>query len=313
MPIIIALLLTLLSLTSFAQIGRSTTFDDRPLCESAKGVWRQFGNGCTDSCESKLNEFSICTQAITYGCECGKGRCWDGDTCVTMDDYKIIYEKQQEVEKKKLNEVREERKVAAILYQRQMMGKFTSRYPAEQNNQNTVPSNDFTTNNNLSKMYGYNNVVNSGAMQLSTLVPVVPNSSQTIISSSEGINPVIVQQPAGSVTVSSSKNVAGQGGGQRALQSGFQSSPNQTFNATMVSSSSSVASNSVNTGLATKSAVDNSAPQVPSFFLEQEEEKKKAAQNSVLPKEINGQANKVTESQPTTALPPGLPVIQMPN
>lgn len=82
--------------------SRSTTFDDRESCEKTAGTWREFGNGCVDSCEGKLNQFSVCTMAFTYGCECGKSRCWDFDqkSCVALKDYKKIFDARIAEEKK---------------------------------------------------------------------------------------------------------------------------------------------------------------------------------------------------------------------
>jgi hypothetical protein len=107
------LLLFLLPSSSYSQELRSTSFDDRPTCESAKGVWRQFGNSCVDECRPKLDSFSVCAQAITYGCDCGKGRCWDGETCVMLKDYKKIFDIEKEEEEKILAEARKQRQEAA--------------------------------------------------------------------------------------------------------------------------------------------------------------------------------------------------------
>ena len=95
----IALISILLFCSAFS---RSTTFDDREYCEKSDGVWREFGNGCVDSCEGKLNQFSVCTMAFTYGCECGKSRCWDFDkkSCVALKDYKKIFDARINEEKK---------------------------------------------------------------------------------------------------------------------------------------------------------------------------------------------------------------------
>lgn len=101
--------LLLFSITSHAQSTRFTSFDDRPICEDNKGVWREFGNGCVDECHSKFDKFSICTQAITYGCDCGKGRCWDGESCVTTKNYKKIFDAEKEEEKKILEAAKQKR------------------------------------------------------------------------------------------------------------------------------------------------------------------------------------------------------------
>ncbi len=113
----------------FAQMPRSTSFDDRPICEEAKGVWREFGNGCVDFCHPKFDQFSICTQALTYGCDCGKGRCWDGKTCVSQQSYKEIFDVEQAKEKKLLDEAKEKRKEAARANEEQIMTKLLKMTP----------------------------------------------------------------------------------------------------------------------------------------------------------------------------------------
>lgn len=128
------------SSSSFAQSMRFTSFDDRAACESSKGVWRQFGNGCVDECRPKLDQFYICTGAITNGCECGKGRCWDGETCISIESYKKIFEVEQVEEEKILNEAKEKRKEAAKVNQEAIMNKLISK--AVVADSNTNPNSD---------------------------------------------------------------------------------------------------------------------------------------------------------------------------
>lgn len=110
-----------------AQSARSTSFDDRPTCEEVKGVWRQFGNGCTDDCRSKFDEFTICTQALSYGCDCGKNRCWDGQTCVTQKSYKRIFDAEKEKENEKLAVAKKRRQAAAQENQDAIMSKLLNK------------------------------------------------------------------------------------------------------------------------------------------------------------------------------------------
>ncbi len=51
-------------------------------CRQGGGEWRQFPNGCVDSCNYAANPGVMCTQALTYGCDCGPDQCWSGDICV---------------------------------------------------------------------------------------------------------------------------------------------------------------------------------------------------------------------------------------
>lgn len=47
-------------------------------CVVNGGTWKEFSNGCVDSCELERNAAAIlCTQSFTYGCDCGNDMCWD--------------------------------------------------------------------------------------------------------------------------------------------------------------------------------------------------------------------------------------------
>jgi hypothetical protein len=105
----LALIFLLISSPAFAEFGRSTSFDDREICDRDKGVWREFGNSAADNCESKMDKFAIAAQALTYACDCGKGRCWNGDRCVLMSDFKKQYDEAQEKQSKKIAEARKNR------------------------------------------------------------------------------------------------------------------------------------------------------------------------------------------------------------
>lgn len=118
---------------TFGQITRPTSFDDRPICQETKGVWRQFGNGCADDCRSKFDQFSICTQALTYGCDCGKSRCWNGDKCVSQKSYKEIFDVEMAADAKLLNEAKEKRKLAAKENEQQILSKFVVQDPNNPN------------------------------------------------------------------------------------------------------------------------------------------------------------------------------------
>lgn len=118
----------------FSQMARETSFDDRPHCEEVKGVWRSFGSGCTDQCESKFNKFKICTQAVTSGCDCGKGRCWDGQTCILMKDYLVVYNEEKAEEQKILNKAKNGRKKMAAENQKELLKKIIKNNTLESKN-----------------------------------------------------------------------------------------------------------------------------------------------------------------------------------
>ena len=49
------------------------------ICLGAGGTWRQFPNGCVDACG--IGPETMCTQAFTFGCDCGPNACWTGTEC----------------------------------------------------------------------------------------------------------------------------------------------------------------------------------------------------------------------------------------
>ncbi len=54
------------------------------MCEAAGGTWRQMPTACADSCESQRDRM-VCAQVLTYGCDCGEGMCWNGESCETLE------------------------------------------------------------------------------------------------------------------------------------------------------------------------------------------------------------------------------------
>lgn len=106
--------------------SRSTTFDERINCEESNGIWREFGNGCADECEAKLEEFTICTTVTVYGCECGKSRCWNDEkkSCVALNDYKKIFNAKKEKEKEIAAAARKKREEESQENQQGMLNNF---------------------------------------------------------------------------------------------------------------------------------------------------------------------------------------------
>lgn len=64
-------------------------------CKKQGGVWREFGDGCGDSCESKINKLPICTTALVYSCDCDGDLCWNENKCISLKDYQIAATKKQ--------------------------------------------------------------------------------------------------------------------------------------------------------------------------------------------------------------------------
>lgn len=64
--------------------NQCVALSEKDICEREGGEWALFNNGCVDSCEYRRNTNQVmCTQALTYGCYCGKEKCWDSEekTC----------------------------------------------------------------------------------------------------------------------------------------------------------------------------------------------------------------------------------------
>jgi hypothetical protein len=127
------LIVTLLFCSAFS---RSTTFDDREICEQMSGVWRQFGNSCVDECEAKLNELAVCTRITVSACECGKSRCWSDEEkkCVALLDYKKTYDLRVAEEKKINEEAKKKREVEAAESEQSILNNLTQDKSPNQNN-----------------------------------------------------------------------------------------------------------------------------------------------------------------------------------
>ena len=54
--------------------------DDIAACRRSGGVFVEFGDTCVDSCERLT--YGVCGQAMSHGCDCGTGRCFNGWECV---------------------------------------------------------------------------------------------------------------------------------------------------------------------------------------------------------------------------------------
>ncbi len=52
------------------------------ICENAGGMIKEFPNSCGDSCEvNRYPEVISCAAVITDACDCGAGKCWNGNSC----------------------------------------------------------------------------------------------------------------------------------------------------------------------------------------------------------------------------------------
>ncbi len=170
------LFLVFVSCNSIAQEARSTTFDNREVCEKSKGVWRQFGNGCASSCNSKFERFKVCTMAITYSCECGNDKCWDGENnkCVLLNDYKVVFDKEQKDIQDKLDEMKDARKEQAKQNVEKIVNNLIKNYRKNQTVDNSGSNSSNQSNSsqgNVSQFYDeksrYNIIENNSDMKQS--------------------------------------------------------------------------------------------------------------------------------------------------
>lgn len=54
------------------------------LCEAGGAEWFYFSTGCHDECvyaRWSADDRYACTEALSYGCECGPDKCWNGIAC----------------------------------------------------------------------------------------------------------------------------------------------------------------------------------------------------------------------------------------
>ncbi|NCO97065.1 MAG: hypothetical protein COY38_03035 [Candidatus Aenigmarchaeota archaeon CG_4_10_14_0_8_um_filter_37_24] len=55
---------------------------DEKMCKEGGGEWKQFGSGCHDECWIVRSKEPVkCTMALSYGCDCGDDKCWNGRSC----------------------------------------------------------------------------------------------------------------------------------------------------------------------------------------------------------------------------------------
>lgn len=175
---LIFFLLLFTSSIATAQTVRSTSFDDRETCEKDRGVWREFGNGCADSCEAKFDKTSICTQALTYSCECGKNKCWNGERCTAMQDYQKIFTVRQAREKERLAIAKRARQEQLEENTDSIIGNIIENKRTESTNPSTGISG---ANSNISQFYDLNQAPAdaSGAPAPQNQAPAAAGMGQT--------------------------------------------------------------------------------------------------------------------------------------
>jgi hypothetical protein len=173
------------SFNSLAQTTRPTSFDHREFCEKSKGVWRQFGNGCAGSCSSKVDEFAMCTQAITYSCDCGKDRCWDDVNCISLAEYKKERDRQKREQQEADEEQREKRRAEFEANQQQILDKILKGRSATMQNDTGQAQPNQSNDPNQEQNYTKSNmanfhpeIVNQQQQNQGNNQPSSPNSNQ---------------------------------------------------------------------------------------------------------------------------------------
>jgi len=157
-------LLIFLNKNAFADIVRSTTFDDRLSCEKSRGSWRDFGNSCVDKCNFKFDKYAVCSYAITFGCDCGKNRCLYEDKCIFVDEYKKIDDQRILDDKKAIDEVKQKRATRAKKFQNEYLNRMAGIYGADPNRRDPnhyqqekpLPPNTFKSTN---RVLIYNHII----------------------------------------------------------------------------------------------------------------------------------------------------------
>lgn len=73
--------------------------DNKAVCEAGRGNWRLFGNSCADNCQAQV-DILVCTIDSLFACDCGEKRCWNGDKCVSVKSYKVLFDQAREEKRK---------------------------------------------------------------------------------------------------------------------------------------------------------------------------------------------------------------------
>ncbi len=99
------------SISAQARMVYSTTFDGWENCKNSNGIWREFANDCSDSCQYKLGEIALCSPTITYSCDCGKGRCLNEGSCIAIKDYQAMVDERNKADDRKKEDEKQEEKI----------------------------------------------------------------------------------------------------------------------------------------------------------------------------------------------------------
>ncbi len=203
---------------AFAQNIRPTTFDQREECVESKGVWRRFGNGCVDSCESQFGNFNFCSMALTYGCDCGKDSCSYQEKCISHQEYQQINLEKiriKELESKEGEEIRKTQREALV---NEIIKKLIDPYNIPLDNQqpqnaqnmdgsgvDNTDGRQISANNNVASFYGAKskNIISDGN---SNQVEKIYYNKKPVVQDVQFSTVMILDQPVPASEVNSSKH-----------------------------------------------------------------------------------------------------------
>ena len=86
-----------------------------------------------DKCSYKFDRYAVCAYAITYGCDCGKNRCLYEDKCISIAEYKKIYDEKTLKDKDVVEEFKNKRKARAKKFENEYLNKLAGIYGADPN------------------------------------------------------------------------------------------------------------------------------------------------------------------------------------
>ena len=75
-------ILVMLSVFLITLYGCNSTEQSQQICKVNGGNWIEFpneGQFCHDECNKPEN--NICKTMMSFGCDCGPDKCWNGNSC----------------------------------------------------------------------------------------------------------------------------------------------------------------------------------------------------------------------------------------
>ena len=82
--LVIALLILLILIAVIYFIYLVNFLPKEGACTQSDGEWRQFPDSCANTCPYERGSDMYCAEVLTYSCDCGPAKCWDGRACVSI-------------------------------------------------------------------------------------------------------------------------------------------------------------------------------------------------------------------------------------